>query len=120
VTEQAQSWRNEDDHLNGLQLTGAAREALGLNSDGSSGGSSEHSAQEAAAASLAPRARSRIAVVIALLQREQGAAPDEMVEATGWLPHTTRAALTGLREKGEAIVREKRGEATCYRIAAGA
>src|SRR3954468_20686070 len=24
---------------------------------------------------------------------------DEMVEATGWLPHTTRAALTGLRHK---------------------
>jgi hypothetical protein len=56
--------------------------------------------------------------VVALLEREQGATLAEMVEATGWLPHTTRAALTGLRKKGRAIAKTKRGDATCYRIEA--
>ena len=34
------------------------------------------------------------------MQRKTGATLDDLVEATGWLPHTTRAALTGLRKKG--------------------
>ncbi len=55
-----------------------------------------------------------------LLSRTDGATLDEMVAATGWLPHTTRAALTGLRKKGHAITRDKRGEATCYHIVAEA
>lgn len=41
---------------------------------------------------------------------------EEMVETTGWLPHTTRAAMTGLKKKGHTIKRDKRGETTCYRI----
>jgi hypothetical protein len=38
--------------------------------------------------------------IIALLRRQQGASVSEMMAITGWLPHTTRAALTGLRHKG--------------------
>jgi hypothetical protein len=37
-------------------------------------------------------------MVIALLQQEQGATLAELIATTGWLPHTTRAALTGLRK----------------------
>ena len=36
--------------------------------------------------------------------------------ATSWLPHTTRAALTGIRKKGHEVERMKRDDATCYRI----
>ena len=64
-----------------------------------------------------PARVTKAATVIALLQREQGATLPELIEATGWLPHTTRAALTGLKKKGHVIVRDKRGEVTCYRIA---
>ncbi len=64
----------------------------------------------------APRSGSKIAAVVALLEREQGATLDEMVEGTGWLAHTTRAALTRLRKKGRAITKAKRGDATCYRM----
>jgi hypothetical protein len=40
------------------------------------------------------------------------------MEATGWLPHTTRAALTGLRQRGYAIVRVRiDGGDSIYRIA---
>ena len=67
-----------------------------------------------------PSPGNKTAAVIALLEREEGATLDELIAATGWLPHTTRAALTGLRKKGHAIERTKRGEETCYRIVAGA
>ena len=65
----------------------------------------------------APATGSKTAAVITLLERESGATLAELIAATGWLPHTTRAALTGLRKKGHVIERSKRGEETCYRIA---
>jgi len=46
--------------------------------------------------------------VIALLERDTGATLDDLVAATGWLPHTTRAALTGLRHKGFVLDKSKR------------
>jgi hypothetical protein len=66
----------------------------------------------------APRAGSKQALVIAMLTSETGATLDALVEATGWLPHTTRAALTGLRKKGYEIERARMAEqgASTYRI----
>jgi len=65
----------------------------------------------------ASRPGSKQALVLDLLSRAEGATIDELTGATGWLPHTTRAALTGLRKSGHAISRSKResGE-TVYRI----
>ncbi|UAK25639.1 DUF3489 domain-containing protein [Sphingomonas nostoxanthinifaciens] len=40
-----------------------------------------------------------------LLRRDAGATLTELITATAWLPHSTRAALTGLRKKGHAIER---------------
>ena len=68
----------------------------------------------------APPRQTKIGKVIALLHRDEGATLQEMVEATGWQPHTTRAALTGLKKKGHAIGRDKRGDVTCYRITTSA
>lgn len=65
----------------------------------------------------APPAPRKIDGVIALLRRTEGATLAEMTGATGWLPHTARAALTGLRKKGHAVVKAKRGDATCYHLA---
>ena len=59
-------------------------------------------------------------LVLALLQAEGGASLSAIVEATGWLPHTVRAALTGLRKKGHAIVRTKHEGETRYTNAATA
>ncbi len=64
----------------------------------------------------APRSTTKSELVLSLLQRSEGATLAELVEATGWLPHTTRAALTGVRKKGHAVEKSKRGEVTCYRI----
>jgi hypothetical protein len=60
------------------------------------------------AAITAPREGSKLAEVIGLLQREDGATIDQLADAMGWLPHTTRAALTGLRKRGFEIDRRKR------------
>lgn len=65
-----------------------------------------------------PERQKKTDAVIALLKRPDGATTAELIEATGWLPHTTRAALAGLRKKGHAIERGTRGDATCYRLAA--
>jgi predicted transcriptional regulator len=58
----------------------------------------------------------KIASVIALLERKSGATLVELSDATGWQPHSIRAALTGLKKKGHAIARTNRGAETCYRI----
>ena len=58
------------------------------------------------------------ALVLMLLQRAGGVPINAIVEATGWLPHTARAALTGLRKKGHAIVRTKIDSEARYMISA--
>jgi hypothetical protein len=55
----------------------------------------------------APRDGSKLALVIEHLQRADGATIADLTQATGWLPHTTRAALTGLRKRGYAVIRER-------------
>lgn len=62
---------------------------------------------------------SKISQVLTLLQSPEGATLNQLVEATGWLPHTTRAALTGLRKKGYLITRSTQGDASLYRIMEG-
>ncbi|WP_240309357.1 MULTISPECIES: DUF3489 domain-containing protein [Sphingomonas] len=53
-----------------------------------------------------------------LLVRDQGATLDQMIAATGWLPHTTRAAMTGLRKKGYVIDSDKVDGVRTYRAVA--
>jgi hypothetical protein len=55
------------------------------------------------------RAGSKQAIIVDLMMRPKGATLDELIAATDWLPHTTRAALTGLRHRGY-IVERTRGE----------
>ncbi len=67
-----------------------------------------------------PAPASKIDQVITLLRREQGATLPEMVAATGWQTHSTRAALTGLRKKGHTLAKDTRDDVTCYRIGTAA
>ena len=65
----------------------------------------------------APRDGSKLALVIEHLQRADGATIADLTQATGWLPHTTRAALTELRKRGYAVIRERIGAGdSIYRI----
>lgn len=58
----------------------------------------------------------KAALVLGLLQHPDGATIEQLVAATGWLPHTTRAALTGLKKKGHTLVSEKTDGIRRYRI----
>jgi transcription initiation factor IIE alpha subunit len=62
---------------------------------------------------------SKATIVTKLLTRTKGATLDEMINATGWQPHSVRAFLSGLRKKGHALVKEQRrsGE-QAYRMGA--
>jgi Protein of unknown function (DUF3489) len=78
-------------------------------------------AETGAASGLPGRsaAPTKQAAVIGLLQREGGATLADLIDATGWLPHTTRAALTRLRQAGHLIEKAKHETgATVYRIIA--
>lgn len=59
-------------------------------------------------------------IILGLLGRTEGASLDEMVTATGWLPHTTRAMLTGLKKKGHVLTSEKVDGVRRYRVEARA
>ena len=58
----------------------------------------------------------KIDFVRGLLSRAEGATIAQLVAATGWLPHTTRAALTGLKKKGHTVVSVKIDGTRLYRI----
>lgn len=73
-----------------------------------------------AAPQVAPKRETKSEQVLVLLMREEGATLDQLVAATGWLPHTTRAALTGLKKKGHLVTSEKVEGIRSYRVAAGA
>jgi hypothetical protein len=63
------------------------------------------------------RTGSKRALVLSLLQQEQGASLADLMQATGWLAHTTRAALSGLRTRGTVIERiQAVGEPSRYRV----
>ena len=56
--------------------------------------------------------------MIELLRRDQSATLEALIVATGWLPHSARAALTGLRHSGYDVrlERDQNGSASVYRI----
>ncbi len=56
--------------------------------------------------------------LVTLLVRDEGATLDQMIALTGWLPHTTRAALTGLKKLGYAVDSDKIDGVRTYRAVA--
>ena len=117
-------WRRDDAGLGyALKLTAAGLKAIAVDDGSDEATTSEETPQLQPhpratkatgpdvigehAKAFAPRAGSKLARVIDLLERSEGATITNLIEATGWLPHTTRAALTGLRKRGYAVARER-------------
>ena len=67
---------------------------------------------------VSPRSGTKQALIVEMLSQERGATLAALIEATGWLPHTTRAALTGLRKNGFVIERISGAgaEPSAYRV----
>lgn len=131
--------RDESDHPIGLKLTRGGLLALGIEPDYETGGNRERETETPTASAQpprkpeqscdgstpvsawSPREGTKQALVLSLLSRTEGATIDDLLSATGWLPHTTRAALTGLRQKGFEFIKSKNEVGkTVYRTAAPA
>ncbi len=129
-------WREAEGKNISLVITRAGRDAIGVEEDTTS---SDRTALQATSATAvaktqkargavqpeeersigaAPRTGSKQALIVDMLSEEQGVTIDALIKATGWLPHTTRAALTGLRKRGFTVERIPHAPgASLYRIA---
>jgi hypothetical protein len=97
----------------GLKITAAGLAAIGVDGDGGK------QADDVSMRAPTPRKGSKQGKIIDLLRRHKGATLDDLIAATDWLPHTIRAALTGLRKKRYEIGKSKREDGkTVYRIMA--
>ena len=119
ATDATSTHRTDGDDRFGMFITDAGRAAINVE-PANGKAADEGAASTSAPAAPKPERQTKRAAVVALLRRDDGATLADLIDATGWLPHTTRAALTGLRKKGHVIEKSKRGDATCYRIVATA
>ena len=105
-------WRKDESGRSiSLVILRAGREAIGLpeereepQTEAKPNAPARH-AIKAEEPSPTPRPGSKQALIISLLSKSSGATINSLIEATGWLPHTTRAALTGLRKRGFTVER---------------
>ncbi|MFC6487684.1 DUF3489 domain-containing protein [Nitratireductor sp. GCM10026969] len=102
-----------------VMITDAGRAAIGVEDD-SPGAEivADGNSPETPAPAALPSARTgtKAALLVELLSRDGGATLDDLTSVTGWLPHTVRAALTGLRKKGRSISSEKVDGVRVWRI----
>jgi hypothetical protein len=92
-----------------------ARDAYVASSDSASAATATNapSSAEMAAPAVA-KPQTKAGLVVDLLGREEGASLTELSEATGWLPHTCRAFLTGLRKRGQSPEKGKRDDGVTF------
>jgi Protein of unknown function (DUF3489) len=65
-----------------------------------------------------PRASTKRGMLIGMLEQPEGASVAEIGQRLGWLPHTVRAAITGLRHAGREVTRSKDATGrSVYRLA---
>ncbi|GEP06691.1 DUF3489 domain-containing protein [Methylobacterium oxalidis] len=115
------AWQGgSSEDLIGLRLTAGGLIAIADISDGEATPDAIGQGQsEPAPAPAEPAAWTKVARLLALLRREDGADLAALAAATGWQSHTVRAALTGLRHKGYVLSRDKRAGdgVSLYRVA---
>lgn len=100
-------------------LTPAGYRAVGRKPPRVSSRKAEDAAPSVSAGSPLSRPGTKKELVAELLGRPEGASLDELIAATGWLPHTTRAALSRIRSAGQELTKSPREDGrTAYRIAA--
>ena len=103
-------WReDEKGKVYSLVITSAGRAAVGVDNAEKQTSTVKSDKSEAIAPARAkaasPRGGTKQALIVEMLSQDQGTTLAALIKATGWLPHTTRAALTGLRKRGYVIER---------------
>ena len=79
-------------------------------------GSASDSAQPRQPVSPPKRPGGKLGVLLAAVTRPEGATLDDLTAASGWLPHTTRAALTRLRQRGYDVRLADTGKRRTYHL----
>jgi hypothetical protein len=101
--------------LNGSEVVHKPEQALSRSTP-----TAERAALGAASVSRAeqPPPSTKRAQLIGLLERPEGASVAEIGQRLGWLPHTVRAAISGLRKAGREVTRSKDvDDRSVYRLA---
>ena len=125
------TWKDDAGEAHSLVVTAKALKALGIEVAAPASAvvetSPEHmkprsrKADTAAAPGEASPAAggSKLAVVIALMRRPEGATIADLMAATNWQAHSVRGAISGALKKkqGLAVISERIGETRSYRIA---
>ncbi|KQP56333.1 hypothetical protein ASG40_04500 [Methylobacterium sp. Leaf399] len=118
VCEDEPYWHNDERGRIGLRLPPTSRKRLGLDGDGDGSDASKLVADAGLGqGGIAPRSGTKRALIVAMLRRDQGATLVELMAATGWLAHSTRAALTGLRKRELPLTKARDADdRTVYRL----
>jgi hypothetical protein len=117
------AWRRDDQtgQSFALKLTAAGMSAVAVDDEGDTPptaishseppvineGDDAQNAWSRAISRVVPREGTKMARLVGLLQRAGGATLAELIAATDWLPHTTRAALSGLRKRGYVVTLDR-------------
>lgn len=126
-------WRDIDGVPTGLRIAGAGRAAaVGEQAPSTGSGGREEvvpvdderlpdqglaeDAPAGPASARPPRPGSKAARLLTMLSRAEGATADALSAALVWQPHTVRAALTRLRQRGLTIAADRTARPTTYRI----
>ena len=84
-----------------LIITAAGLEAIGVESPQAGAGTPDAvPKQRTPAQTQRARPGGKLGVLLEAVSRPQGATLEDLTAASGWLPHTTRAAITRLRQRG--------------------
>nr|WP_083434611.1 DUF3489 domain-containing protein [Sphingomonas sp. Y57] len=116
----AQAWRTDGDLNFGVVITEAGIATINSLPDAVKDTDRTDKLTDHGLPPKPARASSKRSLVLDLLKREGGATLGDIVEATGWLPHSSRAALTSLRQNGHDIASTKVEGVTRYQIAIAA
>jgi hypothetical protein len=132
VTDDALAWRHDESGERfGLRLTPDGLAAIRSNDDSQAEPSTlptpavpatvETTSSSCADASVPEVTRpsqpnGKLGTVLQAVSAEAGATLAELVALTGWLPHTTRAALTALRKRGFVVGLEEQQGRKAYRL----
>ncbi|MGG5887940.1 DUF3489 domain-containing protein [Falsiroseomonas sp. HC035] len=129
----ATAWRRDesDQHI-GLRLTAAGLAAAGAPQEVPPPAARDVTKEPAPTSSsgsptadetptpepLLRRPEGKLGQVLQAISAETGATLAEITTLTGWLPHTARAALTGLRQRGFAVHLAQHDGRKAYRLTA--
>ena len=101
-----------------VTVTDAGKAAIGANEVPAPEANVVENTDAAPDVAVASQVRSgtKAALLLDLLSREGGATIEDLTSATAWLPHTVRAALTGLRKKGHTVSRTREPGCSRYSV----